>query len=75
MGEILDTFQAAEFLGVQAQTLRRYRSVGGGPRYARLGGRSSRGPARYQLSDLLAWLEGRKVSSVAEEEAARAATA
>ena len=57
---------AAELLGVQPQTLRRWRCVGGGPPYVRLG----RGPGArvaYRLSDLNEWLNMRTFASTSEE--------
>jgi hypothetical protein len=61
----LDTEQASAYLhdrGVSAapSTLKRMRSrsVGGGPAFYRVGGR---GPVRYRPSDLVAWVERRRV--------------
>jgi hypothetical protein len=61
----LDTEQASAFLrerGVSAapSTLRRMRSrsVGGGPVFYRVGGR---GPVRYRPTDLISWVEQRRV--------------
>ena len=63
---LLTSPQAAAQLGVQPQTLRKWRCDGTGPRFVRLGtGRRSR--AAYRLSDLEAWLEARSFTSTAEE--------
>jgi hypothetical protein len=66
------TFDVANYLQVAAQTVRKWRHVGVGPRYHRLGG--SRGPCRYRPEDVSAWLEERAASSTSEE-SARAAMA
>jgi hypothetical protein len=65
----LDTDQASAYLrerGVSAapSTLRRMRSrsVGGGPAFYRVGGR---GPVRYRPTDLIAWVELRRVNAPA----------
>ncbi len=63
---ILTSPQAAAFLGITPQTLRRWRCDGTGPRFVRLGtGRRSR--AAYRFEDLEAWLEARSFTSTAEE--------
>ena len=48
------TKEAASLLGFPEQTLRRWRVRGGGPPYAKIGGR-----VRYRHADLAAWIEGR----------------
>ncbi len=63
---LLTTPQAAAWLNLKPQTLRKWRHQGKGPRFVRLGtGRQS--PAAYRLSDLEAWLEARSFQSTAEE--------
>jgi len=63
---LLPSPQAAAWLGVQPQTLRKWRCQGKGPRFVRLGtGRQS--PAAYRLADLEAWVESRSFASTAEE--------
>jgi predicted DNA-binding transcriptional regulator AlpA len=63
---MLTSPQAAGFLGISPQTLRKWRCDGTGPRFVRLGtGRRSR--AAYRLEDLQAWLEARSFTSTAEE--------
>lgn len=49
----LRTEEAAKILGVSKFTLERWRVVGGGPRFYRIGARA----VRYRLSDLLAFTE------------------
>jgi predicted DNA-binding transcriptional regulator AlpA len=44
--------QAARFLGLAVQTMRRWRYQGDGPRYRKL-----RGAVRYDLADLCAFIE------------------
>ena len=52
---LLTSPQAATWLNVKPQTLRKWRCQGKGPRFVRLGtGRQS--PAAYRLADLEAWL-------------------
>ena len=48
--------QAAAFLGVSEPTLDRWRKDGSAPAHAILGGR-----VKFAMSDLIAWLESRKV--------------
>ncbi len=58
--------EAAKMLGIKAQTLRRWRYKGKGPRYIRLGENSSC-PAGYRLSDLEHWIEEHTFSTTAAE--------
>ena len=62
----ISTEEAAELISMRPQTLRRWRSLGKGPIYIRLGGR--RGKALYRLSDVEAWLRQRTFSSTAQED-------
>lgn len=55
---LLDPEQAAEFLTVARQTLAKWRHLGQGPAYLRVGTRN----VRYRLEDLDAWLEERAVA-------------
>lgn len=55
MPEVLTAIQAAEYLQVPAETLRRWRSLGTGPRYAKVGKH-----VRYRRSALDAWLQERE---------------
>ena len=55
--ELLDQSEAAEFLGLTANTLMAWRSrKQPGPAYIKVGGR-----VKYDVRDLLAYLESRKV--------------
>jgi hypothetical protein len=58
---LLGTDQAAEYLGVSRKTLESWRSLGGGPRYTKLGRRCA-----YRLDWLDQYVENRSVSSTAE---------
>lgn len=63
--------QAAAWLGVKPQTLRKWRWAGTGPRYVRLGV-AIEARVVYRLSDLEAWLATHSFESTAEETVARA---
>lgn len=65
---ILDTMEAAAHLSRRPQTLRRWRMVGAGPRYIRMG-RGLRARVGYRRSDLDAWCKARTFKSTAEESA------
>ena len=67
---MLTTPQTARYLGVKPQTLRKWRLVGGGPPYTRLGD-SPRARAAYRMVDLDAWLAARTFVSTAAEAVAR----
>ncbi len=58
----LDTTEAAAFLGVSPQTLANWRSSRrqGAPVYCKLSD-GPRGPVRYRVADLEAYLEDRKI--------------
>ena len=60
--DILKTPEAAEYLGLSVPTLARFRTLGGGPKYAKLGS-----SVRYRKADLDAWLESRLVRSTSEK--------
>ena len=64
--EILSSTQAALWLGVKPQTLRKWRWKGTGPRFVRLG-TGPRSRAAYRMADLESWLEARSFKSTAEE--------
>ncbi len=57
----LRTVPAAEYVALRPQTLRAYRVRGGGPPYIRL----SANRVAYDVRDLDAWAEARKVRSTA----------
>ncbi|MFC1482185.1 helix-turn-helix transcriptional regulator [Myxococcota bacterium] len=67
--QLLSTSEAAGFLRLQPQTLRKWRWVGCGPPYNRLG-KSRRSQCRYKLSELIKWL-GQAHNSTSEETAAQ----
>lgn len=48
---LMTTRQAAEYLGFSALTLKKWRCLGSGPRFLRIGGTA----VRYRRSDLEAW--------------------
>jgi excisionase family DNA binding protein len=60
--QLLDTAGAAAYLGVSPDTMNRWRSIGGGPVYAKVGRQ-----VRYSLSDLDAWVEQRKRRSTSDQ--------
>lgn len=55
---LADPQRAALRLGVNAETLKRWRCNGNGPRYIRV----ARSRVRYRISDLDDWLESRTVT-------------
>ena len=60
--DVFNTIQAARYLGLSKPTLERFRTLGGGPKYAKLGA-----AVRYRKTDLDEWLESRLVRSTSEE--------
>ncbi|TFV49584.1 DNA-binding protein [Blastococcus sp. TF02A-35] len=61
MAELEDLLSTAEFAQkakVPAGTVRHWRDVGTGPAYLRIGRH-----VRYRPSDVMAWLEGQRVST------------
>ncbi|CFX30122.1 protein of unknown function [Candidatus Filomicrobium marinum] len=63
---LLQTAQAAAYLHISPRTLEDYRIKGGGPVFIRLG-LGKRSPVLYDLADLNAWLDSRKVAATFEE--------
>ena len=63
---LLSTRAAAAYLGLQPQTLRRWRMHGTGPTYIRLGNHA-RARVGYRERDLVGWLEAHAFSSTAAE--------
>lgn len=61
----LSTKQAAHYLGLSARSLERWRGIGEGPPFLKLGDRV-RSAVRYLKSDLDAWLVGQRFNSTAE---------
>ncbi len=58
----LSTCEAAEYLGLSARTLRRYRVTGDGPVFHRFGAR-----VRYRREDLDAWAGARRRLSTVDD--------
>ncbi|WDF73938.1 helix-turn-helix transcriptional regulator [Novosphingobium sp. KACC 22771] len=58
---VLKTTQAARYVGLSKPTLERYRTMGGGPRYLKLGK-----AVRYRTEDLDIWMAIRLVNSTSE---------
>lgn len=52
-GPFLSRIQAANFLGLQPQSLAKMASEGRGPRYVKYGGRT----VRYRMKDLIAFVD------------------
>ena len=61
---LLTVAEAATYLSLSASTLNRLRVSGGGPRYAKLGGK-----ILYDVRDLDQWIEAHKRSSTSERAA------
>jgi excisionase family DNA binding protein len=57
--QLLNEKEVSELLGIQVRTLQRWRVLGQGPIYRKLGG-----SVRYHLDDLNRWLEESKVIPV-----------
>lgn len=68
---VLPTTAAAHFLGLRPQTLRKWRLLGTGPIFTRLGD-GSRARVGYLLSDLQDWINARRFRSTSEETVAKA---
>jgi hypothetical protein len=72
--QLLDTRQAAEFLGISVRTMEGYRRRGCGPAYVRLaGGRKAR--PRYDSQALRDYCTGRSVSTSEQGDAGQAEAA
>ena len=67
MGEILNTVEAAKFLGIEPRTLEAWRYRDGGPRYIRY----NKSQVRYFLSDLKDY-QSRKVVTPTDQGASAA---
>lgn len=65
---LLQTKDAAVFLGVRPQTLRAWRLRGTGPIFVRMGG--PKGRAAYRVCDLDTWVEAHRYASTAAETSA-----
>jgi predicted DNA-binding transcriptional regulator AlpA len=66
---LMTTLETSEMVRLQAQTLRKLRSEGRGPRFCRL----SANRVAYDPEDVRAWLEERKRLSTADPGSGRAA--
>lgn len=64
--EVLTTFQAAKLLKRRPETLRRWRVVGGGPPWVRVGS-SPRARCLYLRRHIDAWMEQHTFTSTADE--------
>lgn len=53
--------QVAEYFGISVKTLQRYRVLGGGPLFAKCGGR-----VLYDIKDCDLWVEKQKFGSTSE---------
>ena len=65
MHTLLNTDQAASYLGVTAHTLNNWRHKGMGPRFIKTT-RSSRGKVFYRLRDIEAWQNANLYSSTSD---------
>ena len=68
MNEYWTSPQTARFLGLQPQTLRRWRLDGKGPAYTRLGD-NKQGRILYKISEVEKWLADRTFRSTSAETA------
>ncbi len=64
-GELLTTEQAAKIYGLSQSTLRKWRCVGNGPRFTRIGR-----AVRYRRAELDAFVEGRTFGSTTQADCA-----
>ncbi len=62
----MDTAELADWLHLKPQTIRKWRVVGGGPLYTRLGAYPG-GRIIYKRTDIEEWLKGRKKPHTAAE--------
>jgi len=63
---LLRSTEAAKEIGIKDQTLRKWRLLGKGPRYIRLGvGATS--PVAYRREEIERWLESQTYQSTTEE--------
>lgn len=66
---LLSSSEAAQRLNLRPQSLRRWRLVGCGPPYIRLGG--PQGRVAYRVSDIEKWLDDRCFTSTSSETVSR----
>ena len=62
---VMNTAEAAIYVGLAEGTLEKARVYGGGPKFVTLGGTTS---VRYLIDDLDEWLEARRHSSTSERD-------
>ena len=60
--DIIEDTEVAELLGVSVLTLKRWRRIGKGPSFIKIGRRSA-----YQVEDIKDWIVSTKCSSTAEQ--------
>ena len=65
MEQLLDTQQAAAAFGLSQMTLRKWRCIGEGPRFVRIGR-----AVRYRKADLDAYAQARTFASTSQADAA-----
>ncbi|WP_417491838.1 helix-turn-helix transcriptional regulator [Maricaulis sp.] len=58
----VNTFKAAEYLGMSPSYMNKMRLTGDGPPFAKIGTRVA-----YDLDDLAAWVEARKQTSTSDK--------
>lgn len=64
--KLLTNKQAAARIGVQPNTLERYRTFGTGPKFIKLNPNSLRSPIRYREEDIDAWLAERTCTNTSQ---------
>lgn len=62
LNQLLTESEAAGYLNLSKNTLRRWRVIGNGPVFVKI----SEGAIRYDQGDLVNWSNSRKVSSTSE---------
>ena len=60
VGHLIKSAELAKQLGIQPQTLRKWRSRGIGPRHIRLGGASRWARVVYEAAEVERWIESRR---------------
>ena len=60
--DIIEDTEVAELLGVSVLTLKRWRRIGKGPCFVKIGRR-----AAYQISDIKDWIASTRCASTAEQ--------
>jgi excisionase family DNA binding protein len=65
MNKLLSTKEVAEILGVEVQTIRKWRMDGSSPKYLRYG--KLKGRCMYRQEDIQSWIEEKLRISTSEE--------